>query len=116
MATTTSNNPPIFINKNKFDGTNWIGWSNAITIAARLCSARRYLEGTVNMPTTVNINTIQTDAQDTPLPPEPTPWTSRTPSEGKWEIHDAWTMSLLIYNIKNPVGLGVRMEESAADA
>ena len=115
MATTTSNNPPIFTDENKFDGTNWIGWSNAITIAAHLCSACRYLEGTVNTPT-VNINTIQTDVQDTPLPPEPTPWTSRTPSEDEWEICNAWTMGLLIYNIKNPVGLGVRMEGSTADA
>ena len=70
----------------------------------------------VNTPTTININTIQTGVQDTPLPPEPTPSTSRTPSEDKWEICNAWMMGLLIYNIKNPVGLGVRMEGSAADA
>ena len=55
MATATSNNPPIFTNENKFNGTNWIGWSNTITIAARLRGARGYLEGTVNKATTVDI-------------------------------------------------------------
>ena len=113
---TTSNNPPIFTEENKFDGTNWIGWSNTITIATHLHGAHGYLEGTINKPTTVNINTIaQPNVQDTLLPPEPTPWTSRTPSKDEWEICDAWMMGLLIYNIKNPVSLGVQMEGTATE-
>ena len=64
----------------------------------------------------LTINTTQTSAQSISLPPEPTPWTSRAPSEDEWEICDTWMMGLLIYNVKNPVGLGVRMEGTAAEA
>ena len=116
MATTTSNNPPIFINESKFNETNWIGWSNTIMIAACLCGACEYLEGAADKPMTVNIYTTQANVQDILLPPELTPWTSRTPSKDEWEICNAWTMGLLTHNIKNPVGLGVQIEGTAAKA
>ena len=66
-------------------------------IAAHLCSACRYLEGMANKPTTINIHMTQASVQDISLPPEPTPWTSRTSSEDEWEICNTWTMGLLIY-------------------
>ena len=116
MATTTSNNPPIFTDENKFDGTNWIGWNNAITIAARLRGARGYLEGTIPKPPIAPPTLPTAQAVAVSLPPEPTAWMSKTPSDDEWELRDAWTMGLLIYNIKNPVGLGVKLDGTAAEA
>ncbi|KDR67143.1 hypothetical protein GALMADRAFT_80069, partial [Galerina marginata CBS 339.88] len=116
MATTTSNNPPIFTDENKFDGTNWLGWNNAITIAARLRGARRYLDGTITKPPPSPSTLPTANAAEIALPPEPTAWMSKTPSDDEWEICDAWTMGLIIYNVKNPVGLGVKLDRTAAEA
>jgi len=34
------------------------------------------------------------------------PWDSNTPSPKEWRTHDAWTLGLLMFNTKNPAGLG----------
>jgi len=37
-------------------------------------------------------------------------------SAQEWIIRDAWTMGLLIFNTKNPVGLGINIDGTAAKA
>ncbi|XP_006462902.1 hypothetical protein AGABI2DRAFT_52770, partial [Agaricus bisporus var. bisporus H97] len=48
--------------------------------------------------------------------PADTPWESTTPSANEWRVRNAWTMGLLIYNTADPVGLGININGSAADA
>lgn len=47
---------------------------------------------------------------------EQTDWPSLNPSPQEWDIRDAWTLGLIIYNCKNPIGLGINMDGTAAEA
>jgi hypothetical protein len=51
----------------------------------------------------------------TPTLPE-SPWESTTPTVAKWRVHNTWAMGLLIYNTKDPIGLGININETATDA
>ncbi|KAF9459085.1 hypothetical protein BDZ94DRAFT_1172407, partial [Collybia nuda] len=95
-----SNIPPIFPENDQFNGKNFTAFKTRLLIAAK---ARGYLEGA-----TYNINTTTDTA--------PTPWTSLTPSTDEWEVRDAWALGLVIFNVKNPIGLGVRIDGTAAQA
>jgi len=48
--------------------------------------------------------------------PTETPWDSTNPSTQEWMAHDAWAMGLFIFNTKNPVGLGININGTAAKA
>jgi len=37
-----------------------------------------------------------------------TKWQSLIPLEEEWDSHDNWVRGLLLYNIKNPIGLGIK--------
>jgi len=45
-----------------------------------------------------------------------TKWQSLTPSEEEWDSHDNWVRGLLLYNTKNPIGLGIKTRGTTADA
>ena len=34
----------------------------------------------------------------------------------EWEARDAWALELIIYNTENPVGMGIKMDRTVADA
>ncbi|KAF9460492.1 hypothetical protein BDZ94DRAFT_1115587, partial [Collybia nuda] len=95
--------PPIFPKVNQFDGKNFTGFKTRLLITVKARGARRYLEGA-----TYTINST-TDAA-------PTPWSLPTPSPNEWEICDAWALGLIIFNVKNPIGLGVKIDGTAAEA
>ncbi|GLB45565.1 hypothetical protein LshimejAT787_2400230 [Lyophyllum shimeji] len=99
--------PPIFPDEEKFDGTNFFGFKTRILIATRVRGALGYLEGIIKKP-----SPLPTGA----LPPEPTDWTSTSPSVEEWGVRDAWVLALITYNTKNPVGLGVKIDGTAAEA
>lgn len=42
-------------------------------------------------------------------------WTSKNPSEEEWDLHDTWTLALIVYNLKNPIGLGIKIDRTAAE-
>ncbi|KAG5719221.1 hypothetical protein E4T56_gene13428 [Termitomyces sp. T112] len=107
MTSTNSSNPPNFPEDTHFDGTNYITFRNRVMIAARARGARGYLDGTIKKP--------ETRPDTKPTDEKHTEWSSRFPSEEEWEERDAWTLGLIIYNTKNPVGLGIRMDGMAAD-
>jgi len=48
--------------------------------------------------------------------PASTEWSSASPSVQEWDQRDAWVLGLLQYNTKNPIGLGVKLDGSAAQA
>ncbi|KAG6883999.1 hypothetical protein C0993_002172, partial [Termitomyces sp. T159_Od127] len=41
---------------------------------------------------------------------------SNSPLPEEWDIQDMWTLVLIVYNYKNPVGLGIKMDGTAAKA
>lgn len=134
--------PPIFADDDKFDGANWVAWSNLIRIATDFRGASGYLDGSITKPVTATITALPTattaitpappplpaattspsSAKPTPqpitipLPPEETSWDSTKPSEAEWKIRNAWAKGLLIFNTKNPIGLGINIGGTAAEA
>ena len=98
------NQPHILAENNKFDGSHYYTWKTLITIAARCQGVKGYLDGTITRPTETN----ETH--------EPTDWYSTTPSLQEWDIRDAWTTGLILYNIKNlDLLINVNITGSAAD-
>jgi hypothetical protein len=119
MTSTTV--PPTFAEPSKFNGSNWIAWKGLVNIAVNLHGAYGYLDGTTPRPSPTPQNTplpASPTAAATPAPTAPsiTPWESTTPTMAEWRVRDAWTMGLLIYNTTDPVGLGVNINGTAADA
>jgi len=122
--------PPIFADEHKFDGTNWIAWSKFIRVAARMKGAFDYLDGSIKDPSapapttsltstpaaTGNTTSTKTSTTSVPLPSNEMPWDSLNPFTAEWNIRNAWAEVLLIYNIKNPIGLGIDIAGTAADA
>ena len=45
-----------------------------------------------------------------------TKWQSLIPLEEEWDSHDNWVRGLLLYNMKNSIGLGIKTRETATDA
>ncbi|XP_006457233.1 hypothetical protein AGABI2DRAFT_56437, partial [Agaricus bisporus var. bisporus H97] len=114
--------PPIFADTAKFNGTNWVSWSGMIRIAAELRGVSGYLDGTAINPaqsipiittTPPSPTTVTTTTTSTPLE---TPWESTTPNTAEWKVRNAWAMGLLIYNTTDPIGLGISISGSAAEA
>ncbi|KAF9458065.1 hypothetical protein BDZ94DRAFT_1174383, partial [Collybia nuda] len=95
--------PPIFPKTDHFDRKNFTTFKTQVLIAAKVRGVHGYLEGATH-----TINTM--------TGVEATPWTSLTPSHDEWEACDTWAMGLIIFNTKNPTGLGVRTEGMAAEA
>ncbi|XP_006455828.1 hypothetical protein AGABI2DRAFT_56440, partial [Agaricus bisporus var. bisporus H97] len=108
----SQNTPPIFPDTDKFDGTNWVAWSGLINIAADLRGVSDYLEGTIPQPS----SSRTTAAKDEPAPSTDTSWESHTPTPAEWKIRNAWAKGLLIYNTKDPIGLGIALSGTAAEA
>ncbi|XP_006457477.1 hypothetical protein AGABI2DRAFT_79843, partial [Agaricus bisporus var. bisporus H97] len=134
MSGTGGSAPPIFADGSKFNGSNWVNWRGLIQIAADLRGVRGYLDGTVTQPPQPSLNTLNApippppndDAADTPPTPPiitqtttttpDSPWESTIPTPTEWRVRNAWAMGLLIYNTNDPVGLGINISGTAADA
>lgn len=108
MTSTTRQTPPKFPEEVHFDGTNYTTIKNRVLIAARARGAREYLEETIKRPS--ETDDIKKGDE------KPTEWFSKTPSIEEWEERDAWALGLIIYNTKNPIGLGIKMDGTAAEA
>jgi len=95
----------MFNDTDKFDGTNWPTWSNNILSIALLKGITGYLDSTTTKP-----------AITTSIPTTETPWNSPNPSGDEWDARNAWTKILITFNTKNPVGLGININGTAAEA
>ena len=105
---------PTFTENNKFDRSNWIAFKNLIIVATEVCGAIGYLDGSIRDPTTIIQSPNPPDFTLTMSKPkqtqlEATPWYSDEPSAGEWRTRNAWAKGLLLYNICNPIGLGVNV-------
>jgi len=103
MSLTTST----FSKADKFNGTNWLSWRRLICTAAVAKGAFGYLNGSIICPSTPPATTLS---------PTETSWDSDTPSLKEWKIRDAWALGLLMFNTRNPVGLGINIDGTAAEA
>jgi hypothetical protein len=125
--------PPLLPDDEKFDGTNYLEWRDTILMACRLRGARGYLTGTISQPESPGSSPSTTS----PTPTTPaadaaaaaaaaattttttmteTPWTSTTPTWEEWDTRDAWCHIAIRQNVKNPTGLGLKTDGSAAEA
>jgi len=98
---------PTFSKNDKFDGTNWLSWYRLVHTAAVSRGVFGYLDGSITQPST---------PPQTETPPAETPWDSEIPSFKKWKACNTWTLDLLLFNTKNPAGLGINIDGTAADA
>jgi hypothetical protein len=96
--------------REKFDGTGYSGYKTKIQALARAHGLGGYLNGTIQKP---SLMTAGGTAQSTMLPPEPTSIYSTTPSYDEWVHRDVIATTLLVINVKNLVGLGLKVDGSA---
>ena len=117
MSSKSGLSPPLLPDSEKFDGTNYIEWSESILMACRLCGMREYLDGTIHIPTPTKTTTTTIEVTAAAvIPPAETPWTSTYPSWEEWDARDPWCLIAIKQNVKNTVGLGIKMDGTAADA
>ena len=91
----------------KFNGSNWLEFKHVITAAIKARGMVPYLDGTLSKPAPSREGADPT--------PSTTYWGSLKPTEEEWTQRDAYIQGLIVLNIKNPVGHGVRMNGTAAD-
>jgi len=116
----SNTNPPIFADTKKFNGTNFATWELLIVIVVTSCGVLGYLQGDIPNPapptSSTTILTYTPGPLEIPLPDDPTQWYSTKPSIAEWAMHDAWVHVLLLYNTKNLIGLGLKLDGTAAEA
>jgi len=122
--------PPIFGDTSKFNEMNWITWRSNIQIAADFKSVTGYLNGSILRP---SLQPQQSPPAPSSIPsgsPSPvvlqmsltsstpieTPWDSFNSTSSEWKVCNAWAMGLLIYNTTDPLGLGININGTAAEA
>ncbi|KAJ7762923.1 hypothetical protein B0H16DRAFT_1805666, partial [Mycena metata] len=111
--TSNSTGVPLLPDGEKFDGTGYSGYKTKIKALAKARGLGGYLDGTITCPPAPAAGT---NAQTTSLPPDPTSIYSLTPSYEEWQHRDAIATALLVLNVKNPVGLGLKTDGTAAQA
>jgi len=130
LTTSGAGVPPIFSESDKFNGTNWLSWKENIMIVIEARGAEGYLNGLIMKPgLTIQSPRIalskapasmSTTPTPSPAPVDPTPletsWDSPNPSAREWKHRNTWTKMLLLFNTKEPTGLGIDTSGSTADA
>ncbi|KAJ6487499.1 hypothetical protein C8R47DRAFT_979107, partial [Mycena vitilis] len=111
--TSNSTGVPLLPDGEKFDGTGYSGYKTKIMALAKARGLGGYLDGAITRPAAPAAGTT---AQATTLPPDPTAMYSPTPSLEEWTHRDAIGLALLVLNVKNPVGLGLKTDGTAAQA
>ncbi|PBK82925.1 hypothetical protein ARMGADRAFT_945702, partial [Armillaria gallica] len=99
----------------QFNGKNLATWRVKITEIISGKGLWGYVDGSIPCPPTVQ-TTQGTAPTTTPLPPDPTPLYSSTPSSDKWKFQDSHVRSHIILNVSDPIGLGVKTTGSAKEA
>jgi hypothetical protein len=79
-----------------------------------------YIDGTIPNPRPTPVDGAENLAANVAdliaLPPEPTVVYSRSPSSDEWDYRDGITTSILVLNVKDPVGVGLKTDGSAYNA
>ncbi|KAJ7891435.1 hypothetical protein B0H13DRAFT_1625962 [Mycena leptocephala] len=104
---------PLLADGEKFDGTGYGGFRPKLLALAKARGLGGYYDGTILCPPAPAPGTTP---QTTTLPPDPTSIYYLTPSHEEWKHRYAIATALLVLNVKNPVGLGLKMDGSAREA
>ncbi|KAF8182371.1 hypothetical protein K438DRAFT_2166145, partial [Mycena galopus ATCC 62051] len=90
----------------RFQGTNFTKFNSQLLAGAKARGVVGYLKGTITKPSG-------------PVPyvaTASTPWYSQSPSEEEWDMRDGYTQSMIISNVQNPIGYGIKDDMTAAEA
>ncbi|KAG6838283.1 hypothetical protein C0991_000546, partial [Blastosporella zonata] len=90
-----------------FTGNNWLQFKTKLVSAARGRGLHGYLDGTLTRPSPPTNEKPQMVT---------TWWGSTTPTCEEWDQRDAFAMSMVALNVENPVGRGVKLDGTAAEA
>jgi hypothetical protein len=86
----------------KFNGTNWVEFKNAVWSAVKSRSMLPYIDGTLSRPT---VDTTTTTSF----------WGSATPTQEEWDQRDSFVQGMIVLNVRNPVGHGVKTDGTALE-
>ncbi|KAJ7507793.1 hypothetical protein B0H11DRAFT_1704972, partial [Mycena galericulata] len=111
--TSNSTGVPILPDGEKFDGAGYSGFRPKILALAKARGLGGYYDGTILCPPAPAPGATP---QTTALPPDATSIYSLTPSYDEWKHRDAIATALLVLNVKNPVGLGLKVDGTAQEA
>ncbi|KAE9384520.1 hypothetical protein BT96DRAFT_1097808 [Gymnopus androsaceus JB14] len=110
MSTNPSNvSIPRFPEDNQLDGDrNWRTYKRECILALKARSLLQYVEGKIIQPLQSISQTTQTTT-----PTQTQIWSS-TPLYKEWVARDATATSIIVTNIRDPVGIGVEDDKSSA--
>ncbi|KAJ6584910.1 hypothetical protein B0H19DRAFT_926434, partial [Mycena capillaripes] len=114
--TSSSTGVPLLPDGEKFDGTGYSGFKTRIIALAKACGLGGYLDGTITSPPIHAAPVPRATAHTMALPLDSTSIYSLTPSYEEFVHCDAIATALLVLNVKNPVGLSLKVDGSAAEA
>ncbi|KAJ7619739.1 hypothetical protein FB45DRAFT_716203, partial [Roridomyces roridus] len=104
----TLNSVTVLPEGERFDGTGWTAFSTKMKAQFKARGLGGYIDGTISKPSGNPLTT--------PLPGDTTPNYSMTPSLEEWTYRDGVVTSMLVLNVKNPVGLGLISDGTAVEA
>lgn len=118
-----SNTPFLLTASEQYDGSNWLEFKTKIRAAAKQRGVLGYLDGTIPCPSAAppaSSTPSSPTAKPAQLATQPTTfasayWGSLSPTYEEWQQRDAWTQGLITLNVKNPIGLGVKLDGTAAE-
>lgn len=96
-----------------FNGKNYASWKLQITELLKGKGLWGYVEGSTTHPTAPGTTT--TTPATVPLPPDPTPIYSSSPSYDEWVFRDQLAHSHIVLNVLDPIGLGVKTDGTAKE-
>ncbi|KAJ7616573.1 hypothetical protein FB45DRAFT_709304, partial [Roridomyces roridus] len=135
-----SNSLTVLPDGEKFDGTGFTGFETKFIAIADARGLRGYIEGTIPKPnppaaatapaapttpttptatapsTSPGLSISQVSPASVSLPPEPTSIYSTSPNSDEWKHRDAMAKAMIVLNVKDPIGLGLKTDGSAAEA
>ncbi|CAK5281443.1 unnamed protein product [Mycena citricolor] len=99
----------------KFNGTGFSGFKTKIIVLANAAGLGAYFEGNILKPSPPP-DQIGVAPTHISLPPNPTPVYSHSPSLDEWVYRDSIAKALIVLNVKDPIGLGIKTDGTAAEA
>ncbi|KAJ7867736.1 hypothetical protein B0H14DRAFT_3441654 [Mycena olivaceomarginata] len=107
---------PMLPEADKFDEMGWAAWKTKISAHIKAHGLGGYINGTIPNPRPDAENLAANVADLIALPPESRVVYLRTPSSDEWDYCDGITTSILVLNVKDPIGVGLKTNGSAYDA
>ncbi|KAF5313819.1 hypothetical protein D9619_013038 [Psilocybe cf. subviscida] len=111
----------------QYEGSNWLEFKTKIRAAAKQRGVLGYLDGTIPCPQSpAEKAATAAKGATTTTTPSTSPtisatsfatayWGSTTPTYDEWQQRDAWTQGLISLNVKNTIGLGIKLDRTAAE-